>query len=110
MIDHNAVLEMVKLRIAPREIAKKLNLTPEQVYWSKLRARGLGHDIPAFSRKAKRAAMRNVPLQPNVRDMLKPHAAARSTSVTELAQTLLATIAQDGMVDAVLDDGDHHVG
>lgn len=35
---------------------------------------------------------------------LSPAAAARAISVTELVEELLAVIARDGMVDAILDD------
>lgn len=49
---------------------------------------------------------RTVTVDVDVLDALRPAAEARGLSVNELARRLLATIADEAMTDAVLDDRD----
>jgi len=49
---------------------------------------------------------RTVVFPTDILDALKPHAERRSLSVNALARLIVETVADDDMVDAVLDDGE----
>ncbi|KEZ00118.1 hypothetical protein AI27_12685 [Sphingomonas sp. BHC-A] len=49
---------------------------------------------------------RTVVIPTDVLDALGPHAARRCISVNALARLIVTTVIDDGMIDAVLDDGD----
>ena len=52
------------------------------------------------------ANARTVVVSKDVLEALRPHAARRGISVNELARRILAVVADDGIVDGVLDDQD----
>lgn len=52
------------------------------------------------------ALSRTIVVSADVLDALAPHAKRRNVSVNALVRSLLATIADEGMVNSVLDDGD----
>lgn len=56
-------------------------------------------------RAIKRGAEITVEIPEDLKRHLRPHAARRDTTVAALAQTILETVAQSDLVDAVLDDG-----
>lgn len=53
----------------------------------------------------KRGAEISVDIPEDLKRHLRPHAARRDTTVAALAQTILETVADSDLVDAVLDDG-----
>lgn len=53
----------------------------------------------------KRGAEISVEIPEDLKRHLRPHAARRDTTVAALAQTILETVAESDLVDAVLDDG-----
>lgn len=53
----------------------------------------------------KRGAEISVEIPEDLKRHLRPHAARRDTTVAALAQSILETVAESDLVDAVLDDG-----
>lgn len=51
---------------------------------------------------------RTIVLPPELVDALAPHAATRRLGAREIALRILAAVAGDGLVDAILDDGADH--
>lgn len=49
---------------------------------------------------------RTVAVDTDILDALEPHAAARAISTNELARRILAAVADDNLIDAILDDRD----
>jgi len=84
-------------------IARRLGIKPKDVTAleaSKDRTRkqrGFG--------QIKRGAECSVEIAEHLKKQLRPHAARRDTTVAALAQTILETVAESDLVDAVLDDG-----
>jgi Helix-turn-helix. len=68
----------------------------------------LGSSRPREIRKERPSEKlgRTVVVPIDVLDQLGPHAARRNISVNHLARLLISTIVDEGMIDAVLDDGD----
>lgn len=55
--------------------------------------------------QTKRGDECSVEVPEDLKKRLRPHAARRDTTVAALAQTILETVAESDLVDAVLDDG-----
>lgn len=101
------IIAMAKQRICAPAIAAQTGVARSTVYGVINRARRMGEDIPALSRRGKKGK-RSVPMSPALRDALAPHAARRGLSPAELAETILRQVAGECLVDAVLDDGASH--
>ncbi|MDK3072731.1 hypothetical protein QO034_06385 [Sedimentitalea sp. JM2-8] len=110
MIDHDSVLKLARCRLRPGDIAARLGMTPDQVYNSISRARSRGEDIPPFSRKTSVGRSRRLFIPTHVLDLLAPHAQARQTDMFDLAGRIIAVVAEENMIDAVLDDGGANAG
>ena len=94
--------ELGQAGLNPWQIAEQmgLSLLTVQTYMSEARAMGL----PAAARKTNRSGSPVLTVQ-ICRD-LSPHAKARGVSVAKLAAMILEKVGSDGLVDAVLDDGE----
>ncbi|ORE90977.1 sigma-70 region 4 domain-containing protein [Aurantimonas sp. 22II-16-19i] len=85
------------------EIARRTGLTRGTVSVYRSRA---GLDLPRErGPEEPEPTTRTVRVPFDVLAMLQPFAAARDIHVCHLARDLIATIADDGIADAVLDDG-----
>lgn len=89
------------------EIAKGLEISVEAVYGALYRARQAGINVPklrtgcpAGLRTGKRIRITNQTFH-----ALTPPAHRRGLDVHELGALILTTVAEQGLVDAVLDDG-----
>jgi hypothetical protein len=71
-----------------------------------VKARKLDDTIPRFRAKnGARADQRTVLISTEALERLRPHARRRNLEVNELIRRLVTEILDDGLVDAVLDDG-----
>lgn len=102
------IIERACRGVRPGLIARDLGVDRWKVYHVITVARRAGLDIPRFSLRGIKQEKRRVPLSPEAREALAPHAAARGLSPIDLAERLLIRIVQDDLVDAVLDDGGAH--
>lgn len=66
--------------------------------------------VSALERSARRRESGPVRLPADVAKLLQKPADRRGLRVEQLALTIIATVARDGMVDAVLDDGERADG
>jgi len=90
----------------PLEIASILNICVQTVYAKVREARSNGINIPQISRAE--AVKRRIPITPEIRRSLEPHALARGLTPIELGERLICVIAENDLVNAVLDDGVSH--
>jgi transcriptional regulator len=93
-----AVLQLRKLGLSDAEIAQKLDVTPKTV----------AALASSATRRAPRPSERDgrtVVIARETMFRLAPHAQARDISANELVRRLVETALDDGMIDAVLDDG-----
>lgn len=101
------VIDLALQRVPPRVIAHRLNLPREKVYTVLQSARRNGLELPRFSCKAGNLSpgpTRTVLTETTTLDALVPHATKRGWSVNALCRLLLQAIADEQLVDAVLDD------
>ncbi len=96
----DAVLALTRQGLGPREIAAKLEIDLDKVY--ALRASGRERIAPRLAPVNK--PRRQIEIDSETLTALSRSAAARGVSVTELVRKLLAAIAEDDLVTAVLDD------
>ena len=89
----------------PAKIAEQLGIRVERVYHAFRTARRNGIDVPKYGTTGMRHTETRVKINPALRGVLAPHAATRGLKTGELAQLILRTVAEDGLIDAVLDDG-----
>lgn len=82
------------------EIGARLGIEVSKA--SALTAYRLGRD--GINRRPSAAKGRTVVVDVDILAALQPHAARRSISVNQLVRDLLVAIADDGLVDGVLDD------
>lgn len=105
--DH--VLALAKRGVRPCEIAEQTGLSSNAVYTRLAYYRRHGCDIPRFTggpRKNGTARLYITDVAPDLRNLLEPHAARRDQTINELARDLLDMVAREGLVDAILDDGE----
>ena len=60
--------------------------------------------MPNRQKRPVEALSRTIVVSNDVLDLLEPHATKRDMSVNKLCRALLGAIADDGLVDAVLED------
>lgn len=84
-----------------REIARRIGVEVKTV--TALEGSMARRDRPS-QRTPELPSWNTVAIDDDTLRALRPHAARRGVSVTTLARQLLATLADDGLVDALLDD------
>ena len=100
------IVALAQQGIAPREIALQLGCQPSTVHhylWLARREDGFNGRFKTGSPREVGSSSTVIPRR--LADVLRPAAAARGLTVNALAQSILARVAEDGLIDAVLDDG-----
>lgn len=104
------IVELGTRGFSPKEIIKRMP-TPVRVgvvYQVLRKARERGVPVPKFSpgtAKGSRDVTCALVFAARNKDRLEPFAERRGLSVPQLAAQLIETILNDGLVDAILDDG-----
>lgn len=89
------------------QIARKIGIDVKSVSALEASAaRKRGIERPIRQAAPSTSKQHTVCIDNDVLRTLRPHAAKRGLSVNALARLLLATVADDNLVDALLDDGD----
>lgn len=94
----------------PGEIAERLGIPVQRVYRAFLIARRNGIKVPKYDTNGLRHTQSRLMIAPELRGALAPHATARGLNTGELARRILHRVAEDGLIDAVLDDGGADAG
>lgn len=102
-----AIINLGVTGMLPSEIAIRLGRPVTTVYAYLAEGRNEGHPIPRHKGHGNRGRAFILPPMDVVR-ALQPHAERRGVSVRELGLQLLETIADEGLVDAILDEGAPH--
>lgn len=97
----DAVIAMRGEGLSTREIARRIGIEPKTV--TALEASRARRGTVRVSR-ARPEYRNSVPVDPDTLAALRPHAARRRISVDLLIQQLLMIVADDRLVDALLDD------
>ena len=97
-----AVLALRKEGMSRREVAQKLDTTIANVK----NIEAYAAKKPEILKTRRKQYRRRITISVPTADNLERFASARSITFQELARRLLDTIARDGLVDSVLDDGD----
>jgi transposase len=87
-----------------KDIAAEVGVAVRVVYETIAQARRNGRPVPRV-RPGSPDPRPRVHVDVAVLDRLRPHAERRDIPVREIAAMILATVAAEDMVDAVLDDG-----
>jgi hypothetical protein len=93
----SAVLALRQERLSTAAIAVRIGIDPKTVVALEVSA--------SRSRQMVREGARTVVFPPDLLRRLRPHAARRGVTVNALARCILETALDEGLVDAVLDDG-----
>ncbi len=104
------VVDMAIKGVRPAEIATRTGLSINTIYCDLSAARKDGVDIPKFTTGRARGLSKGRRVTLSVPRSLEAQAILRGINTGQLAELLLARIASDNLVDAILDDGDHHEG
>lgn len=88
----------------PPAIARELGIEIGSVYYRIKAARRGGIKVPKFNSHVPPQPRRWVRMTDAVRQQLEPVAGVRGMDVIDLAETILKVVAEDDLVDAVLDD------
>ncbi len=103
---HADVVALAADGMPPREISSRLGMPNNTVHWHLWRARRDGTLKIDFKRGGRREPGSTIAVIPRaVADLIRPAAEARGLTVCALATAVLARVAVDRLVDAVLDDG-----
>lgn len=105
------IARLAKEGVRPGHIATTLGVSRQRVYMRIGWLRRVGEDIPKFPRgrppcAAKTGAHLRCRLPDDVTERIASCAEARGQSIGQFATRLLTVIARDGLVDAILDDGE----
>jgi transcriptional regulator with XRE-family HTH domain len=95
-----AVLGLRQQGLNTGQIAQAIGIKPQTVT-----ALECGSSRPQRERSDYQYLGRAVLVPTDVLDALGPHAAKRGISVNNLARLIVSTVVDEGMIDAVLDDG-----
>lgn len=100
-------VEMARQGVPPSTISEALGLTPAAVSQRLSEARRAGADVPSFSgrRNSFTRIVIDIP-DARVKRMLKQAAVKRGQRPCDLARRILETVLADGLISAVLDDGE----
>lgn len=102
-LSYRDITTMALTGMSPKQIAQSADIPTHQVYSALQYSRSLGVEIPGFKKGPKAG---DAFLLADIVNELKPHAARRGLVVGELIQRLLQVIADEEMVDTILDDGE----
>jgi hypothetical protein len=91
-----AVLALRQEEVPIAEIAARIGIEPKTVVALELSG--------ARSRRLAADGSRTILFPPDILRRLEPHAAQRQVSVNELARSIVETVVDEGLIDAVLDD------
>jgi hypothetical protein len=105
MSTRQRVIDLAHQRIPPRDIAVRLNCAPDTVHQYISAARRAGMCIPKFTNGRPNTTAGYAHINHETAAALRPHADRRGLPLRVLAKRLLAEIARDDLVDAILDDG-----
>lgn len=97
----DAVIALRNEGLSTREIAGRIGIAPGTVTALEASAARRRGD---YKPRPRREFANVVPVDPDTLAALRPHAARRSISVDLLIQQLLMILADDDLVDALLDD------
>ena len=89
--------------MSTRQIATRIGIEPTIVTALEASANRAGR---TFRREPELPSWNTVAIDDDVLRALRPHALRRHVSVSQLARQLLQTLADDDLVDALLDDAD----
>lgn len=93
--------------LTTKQIANRIGIETKTVTALEASARRSGSAKTGLPRGRYMPSPQNtVEMDVNTIRALRPHAARRSTTVAHLAKQLLAVLADDNLVDALLDDAD----
>lgn len=95
-----AVIGLRKQGLTTGQIAQAIGISAKTVT-----ALECGSGRPTRERSDREYLGRAVLVSTDVLDALGPHAAKRGISVNSLARLIVHTVVDEGMIDAVLDDG-----
>lgn len=105
MTAYTQVIELAKAGMRPSQIEPEVGIKRGTIYTYISNARSKGISIPRFSNAGiAHSTGTRFSLRKDISTRLKPQADRRNISVSALAHTLLETIANSDLVDAVLDD------
>lgn len=99
------IVRLARDGVSSRDIATAVGVNRQTVYRKVKLLRERGVEVPNFTVYGKSQPRRRVPLKPDTRDLLMPHAMRRGCDVIDLAESILVRVAEDDLVAAVLDDG-----
>lgn len=105
------IIALAKKNLPPRAIAQAISpsVGTYQIYDCLREARRADPTIPRFggvsAREGADPNARSIAVPHEVLRELKPHAGRRNLSPGDLVKALLTAIANDDLVDAILDDG-----
>ncbi len=99
------VIDLAHQRVQPCDIAVRLNCAPDTVYQYISAARRAGMRIPKFTNGRPNQTAGYAHINHETAAALRPHADRRGIPLRVLAKRLLAEVARDDLVDAILDDG-----
>lgn len=89
------------------EIAQAMRIKPNSVTNYLTCARRAGLAVPKCKPgPTPKSGLSTLRISTDLVSRLRPHAVARHLNISELASQLLSEIAADGLVDAILDDGE----
>ena len=96
-----AVIGLRAQQLTTRQIARASGIEETTVV-----ALECGSSRPRREPRPSEQMGRTVVIPVDVLDALGPHAAKRCISVNQLAREIIATVVDEGMIDAVMDDAD----
>ena len=101
----SAVVALAETGLAPLQIAARLGVQSQTVHHYLWLARRLGETDVKFKRgRAPEIGESRPVISPSLVKQLRPAADARRMTVAQLSKAILARVAEDGLIDAVLDD------
>ena len=99
------VADLARLGLSPAEMSALLGTSAQTVSNQLATARSRWPDVPAHVQNPKGRRHVRITLPYDVSARLRIEAARRGITVDDLTLRLLTVISEDGMVDAILDDG-----